>query len=719
MVKGGWFSAKNRRRVLRSISTLLGLTAPDPALEAERSCRRAIKLNDRAALTSILHEAGKLSLAKFLKTDSKIELPTADNPEISIILVLHAQTESALNCLYAIFKAEISSLEVIIADLTRTNTMQPLLERVEGARVFRNLPTLDFFSAANYCGSKARGTYLLFLNSNTRILSKSITSALETIKSSDDIGVVGGRIILPNGKLHSAGGILWQDGAFENYGRNDLPFASTYMFRRDVDFCSSTFLLTKRDLFAESGGFAEIYRLSPYEEIDYCIKLRKRGQRIVYEPNVIVIQDKDGGISFNQEDESAPARVRKVFVGEHKDWLARQYPATPKNILQARSARAQDKRILLIDDLVPHKFIGAGYPRSNRILSEMVNLGYSVTFYPATPSLESWVSVYEDIPGEVEVVLGRYSSMLEDFLSEREGYYHLVYVSRPHNMTKLNSILTAKKLALTKDRIIYDAEAIFSLREIEQRRQQGREVSPGERQRLINEELAIGWGSYCIITVSNMERHLFAEYGFSNVHTLSHAVDASPTPNPYDLREDILFVGAVHGLSTPNADSLLWFSKEIFPRIQEKLGGNVRFVIAGSNNTREIFQLASDSIKVLGKQDDLTSLYNRARLFVAPTRFAAGIPLKVIEAAAHGLPTVTTSLLAAQLSWEVGRELFVADTAETFAEECAKLYQDRQLWERLRSNALDRVKMDHSPEVFSVKLKRIIEDAFAAHPCVC
>ena len=116
-----------------------------------------------------------------------------------------------------------------------------------------------------------------------------------------------------------------------------------------------------------------------------------------------------------------------------------------------------------------------------------------------------------------------------------------------------------------------------------------------------------------------------------------------------------------------------------------------------------------DSIQFLGKVDDLTPLYNRARLFIAPTRFSAGISLKVCDAAANGLPVVATSLVGRQLGWKNERELLLADDPQSFADACIRLYNDRSVWYQLRENMIKRVGEDFSPEKFSEQLKRIIE----------
>jgi glycosyltransferase involved in cell wall biosynthesis len=102
--------------------------------------------------------------------------------------------------------------------------------------------------------------------------------------------------------------------------------------------------------------------------------------------------------------------------------------------------------------------------------------------------------------------------------------------------------------------------------------------------------------------------------------------------------------------------------------------------------------------------DDLTPLYENARVFAAPTRYAAGISLKVIEAAARGVPIVCTTLVAGQLGWRPGVEVVTADNADEIAGAIALLFADRELWMRLREEALKRVLNDYSFAAFRAAL---------------
>ena len=256
----------------------------------------------------------------------------------------------------------------------------------------------------------------------------------------------------------------------------------------------------------------------------------------------------------------------------------------------------------------------------------------------------------------------------------------------------------------TKAHVIYDAEAIFTPREVEQRRMSGEEVTESAVVRLLAEEMRLADGVHSVFSVNDRERDCFRSAGVGTVWTLGHTVAVRPTPRKFAERAGFLFVGALSG--APNRDAVLWFGREIWPKVRSRIGGEVSFSVVGSEPTDEIRALPD--VHVLGPVTDLTPLYDRSRVFVAPSRLAAGIPIKVQTAAAHGLPVVCTSILAKELGWQNGVELLVADDPEEFATCCMRLHSDGGLWERLRTNALERVTRECSHQTFASTLAQAL-----------
>ena len=210
-----------------------------------------------------------------------------------------------------------------------------------------------------------------------------------------------------------------------------------------------------------------------------------------------------------------------------------------------------------------------------------------------------------------------------------------------------------------------------------------------------------------VVSVSETELRAFRDHGIERVEILGHSIEPDPGGTPFDAREGFLFVGAVYEEASPNGDSLIWFLTEIFPRIRERLGG-VPLTIAGVNRSKRIRELAGPGVRILGHLPTLKDLYGRSKVFVAPTRYGAGIPHKVHEAAAHGLPVVATPLLAGQLGWTC-EELAIAEDAATFADRCIETYTDSEKWTTLREAALERVRRECAPEAFEANVREILQ----------
>jgi glycosyltransferase involved in cell wall biosynthesis len=235
----------------------------------------------------------------------------------------------------------------------------------------------------------------------------------------------------------------------------------------------------------------------------------------------------------------------------------------------------------------------------------------------------------------------------------------------------------------------------------------GRPMSEAEIRALFESEMSLARHADCVVTVSGNEKRVFDKHGINRVEVIGHSIEVMPTQASFESREGFLFVGAVHDDRSPNADSLIWFLNEVFPRIQESLG-NITFTVAGVNRSERIARLVKPSVKITGYLASLDDLYARARVFVAPTRYAAGIPHKIHEAAAHGLPVVATPVLAEQLGW-TDRELAIGGTAEALAECCIATYSNEARWTALREAAISRVRQECSPRIFEDSVRRILE----------
>ncbi|HEX2032409.1 MAG TPA: glycosyltransferase [Actinomycetota bacterium] len=658
-----------------------------------------------AAVTkAAFDEARRRELRSFLAGAEPLPVPRSDHPTVSIVIVLYNRADLALQCLRRVAATADLPAEVVLLDNASTDETSSLLELVDGAIVVRNHENVGFLRACNQGVERASGTHVLLLNSDAFLLPGGLRAAVETIGADPAIGVVGGPLVALDGTLQEAGSLVWGDGACRGYGRGDDPGRPEYRFRRDVDYVSGAFLLTRREVWTELGGFDAAYEPAYYEDVDYCFRAWDAGYRVVYEPLAAAVHYEYGS-SGGAAAADAMRRGRRIFLERHGEAL-RGRPTPDASPLAVRSRGAR-RPVLVIDDRVPLAVMGSGSPRMAAILRGLVALDRAVTFFPGLPFPGSWEEVYAELPREVEVMLGWHRGLLGRFLRERPGLYEHVIVSRAHNMAILGDLLSRDPDLLGDAVLAYDAEAIGAMRAVTESAARGG-VSPDEARRLVEAETGVAARADRVASVSAAEARAFREAGVGEVHILPHAVEPRPTSAAFRVRSAFLFVGRLSEDLSPNADGLRWFVDEVWPGIRSELG-DVELLVAGRASPT-LSGIARDGVRLLGAVDDLTPLYEAARVFVAPLRFAAGIPLKILEAASFGVPVVTTDLLRGQLGWTHGRELLSAPVGDagSFRRHSVALFTDEALWSRLRRNALRRLAESATMEAFVAALDDLV-----------
>jgi GT2 family glycosyltransferase len=307
------------------------------ARRARRRWRRTLRrraetraeLRDLEARARLILEARE-ALAHFLAGGERLAFPTGPaTPEVSIILVVWNQAHFVLKCLRALLADALRpSFEVILVDNASGSETQQLLSRLDGVRVLRSPTNAGFLLACNQGAAMARGRAMLLLNSDAFVRPGALATAVATLQSEPDIGAVGGRLILPDGRLQEAGCYVAPDGVTRGRGRGLAAEAPEAMIRRDVDYCSGAFLLIKAQLWRRLGGFDEVYAPGYYEEADFCLRLAAAGFRVVVEPRIAVDHFELGSEIRTGDAARASERNRLTFAARHAEALSRR-PASP------------------------------------------------------------------------------------------------------------------------------------------------------------------------------------------------------------------------------------------------------------------------------------------------------------------------------------------------------------------------------------------------------
>lgn len=649
------------------------------------------------------------ALTVFLAGEARICFPEPDTPEGTVVMVLFQQAAKTLAALKALAASDFRSFRLILVDNASTDSTAELLSRIDGARIHRNRENVHFLRANNQVLPELAGDFVLFLNNDAVVAPEAVGLAAARLREQPDCGAVGGTLIYPDGRLQEAGCIIWREGACQGVGRGDDPEKARYAFCREVDFCSGAFLMTRTRLFREAGGFDPRYAPAYYEEVDYCVWLQQEGYAVVYDPAVRVVHHEFGSsgkaaaVQWMQQHQAR-------FLEKHEEWLSGQLVQESGDVEAARFARRARARprVLYLDEQIPHRDEGAGYPRGNAIVNGFAALGATVSVYALRcPDLRKrQAGERRDLHPAVEILDLQTAAGLMEHLRAHPELYDLIWVSRPNVFAAV-----AEDLAALRGRavLVYDAEAVFS------ERARLKEVffgpsSAGESgaAQALAEEMALAGRADAVVTVTDADAAKFQAYGCRKTLVLSHLQEVDLTPQPFAARRDLLFVGNLDYEDTPNTDSLCWFVRGVLPLLWLRQPGLVLHV-AGPSASARVKELAGPQVVLHGKLEKLTPLYDQCRLLIAPTRYAAGIPLKIIEAAARGLPVVATDLLCGQLGWTPGKELQTAPAAAVaFARAVLTAYDHENIWQRLRENAAQQIAAGFSQAQFLGRLREIL-----------
>ncbi|UZK65059.1 glycosyltransferase [Sphingomonas sp. M1-B02] len=380
-------------------------------------------------------------------------------------------------------------------------------------------------------------------------------------------------------------------------------------------------------------------------------------------------------------------------------------------VRRPRSAAArQDGRrhILIVDDLLPDPVFGAGYPRAFAIVRSLVAAGNVVEHYPMAATQSECDRMDAAFGGAVRFHPGRGAHGLRRLLWREGSRFDVLFISRPAPMAAMLAAHWRPNGQHVP--IVYDAEAVLAPRDQRRLALLGTPWSGSQYQAALAAELDLARTAQAVTAVGQGDADLIRSVLDVPVFVLPHAVDVrEAVPGPAG-REDLLFVGRLTGLAahSPNVDSLLWFITEVMPQLDRMLGTSYKLHVSGRLDAAELAALASDRILFHGVVEDLQPLYEQCRLFVAPTRYAAGIPLKVLEAMGEGIPCVATPLLAAQLGADA-TTLATGTDAETFAAQCARLYRDDAAWLDAQAAGFVYVEGRGSPEAFDRTLASLID----------
>ena len=218
-------------------------------------------------------------------------------PRVSIIIVTYNSELEVLSCLDSILDQEIPC-EVFVVDNDSSDGTKELLEeyarKYPEIKIILNSKNFGLAYANNQPMHLCKGEYILILNPDT-VVTDTIARLADYLDTHPDIGVVGPKGYFADGTPHLSAMhrwnlfniLLWRLGP---YGVVRYFYDKFSVYKEDdVLYISGACLMIRRNIYLEIGGYDPNFFLTIEDVVDLCIRVKKKGYRVVFYPNAEII----------------------------------------------------------------------------------------------------------------------------------------------------------------------------------------------------------------------------------------------------------------------------------------------------------------------------------------------------------------------------------------------------------------------------------------------
>lgn len=202
--------------------------------------------------------------------------------------------------------------EIVVVDNASTDGSREWLQSLnDSIRLVTNDANVGFGQANNRAFVETTAPFLLLLNNDAEVTAKSIDALVATMKTEAKIGVVGPRLVNPDGSLQAS---VWRNpttpfellaNAFRLYkilpgklrANLLLGYHWDHSHRREASLLSGAALLVRRSVIDSVGGFDQRFHMYG-EDTEWCLRISRGGWQMVFEPEAVVIHH--GGASASK-----------------------------------------------------------------------------------------------------------------------------------------------------------------------------------------------------------------------------------------------------------------------------------------------------------------------------------------------------------------------------------------------------------------------------------
>lgn len=209
---------------------------------------------------------------------------------IDIIVVTRNAKEKLKACLSSIKKYTTTvPYKLTVINNNSSDGTKAFLDRYHEwkLRIFHSRKNLGFSGAANIALKKTQSNFIALLDDDVRVTKNWLEGLYGEIKKSPSVGIVGPKVVYPDKKIFSAGIFIWKHIIF-NIG-SGYPDRGERDYVGPVDGLNGACWLIRRKLIGKVGYFDKRFFPCQWEDVDYCIRTRLAGYKIIYNGKVTVV----------------------------------------------------------------------------------------------------------------------------------------------------------------------------------------------------------------------------------------------------------------------------------------------------------------------------------------------------------------------------------------------------------------------------------------------
>ena len=333
----------------------------------------------------------------------KIDLPWSSSPRVSVIIPATASLDLLLATLRSIARnapRHIPIETIVVLNASVAQHVDAVNELVNGVLLIPSQVNLGLAGAGNRGRSVARGDLLVVLHDDAEIEPGWLEALVDTADAHPEAGAIGGKVLFPDGRLQNAGMVLWRDATSSPPWTGEAPPSTAFDEARAVDYCGTSSLLVRADVWDAIGGMDEQFYPVYYVDVDLAMSIRGLGRVVLYQP-ASQIRHHRGASSGRRRQAFVAARNRQLFIDKWGPALDQYEPADHAD-MAAAIQRATARAAAFAASQLPRPTLGRDltlHSPARAVVSALPDMAY---LHKERALLDAYVAHLEERVDEVE-----------------------------------------------------------------------------------------------------------------------------------------------------------------------------------------------------------------------------------------------------------------------------------------------------------------------------